>query len=260
MPQWMMAVAGLLIRSLVSGLLNPVYWLAVWISYRRYKGEDAGRAPARTVRCAAAGLLCGAAGMLVMCLLGLSVKMGLYLALLFPAALVLSRIRPRFCCFAYSGALVGIAGLLPGLENFADSRGILMMVGVLHMMEAVLVRFSSVRTREIIWKQGKLSGCEGRSGCWPVPFALLIPGGNPSSGVAMPGWWPLLGQDGSFLLFPMTTLMLYSARRERNYGAWRLFFYGALLLAASLIVPERPLAQLAALTGMVLAHEWILLE
>lgn len=76
----------------------------------------------------------------------------------------------------------------------------------------------------------------------------------------MPAWWPLLGQDGSFQLFPMTTLMLYSADREKNYGVWRLFIYGAALLTVSLLLPEGALFQLAALAGMVLAHEWILLE
>ena len=149
---------------------------------------------------------------------------------------------------------------MPGLEDFADTRGILMMVGVLHMMEAALVRTGAVSSREIVWKDGRLTGAIRQSGCWPVPFALLIPGSGPAGGVAMPAWWPLLGQDGSFQLFPMTTLMLYSADREKNYGVWRLFIYGAALLTVSLLLPEGALFQLAALAGMVLAHEWILLE
>lgn len=260
MPEWLTAVAGLLIRSLAAGLANPVYWLAIWISYSRYKRQDPERALERTVRSVIAGLVCGGIGMLFMCLAGLSVRLGLYLALLFPLALVLSRIRPRFCCFAYSGACIGIIGLMPGLAGFADVRGILMMVGVLHMMEAALVGTGAVSSREIVWKDGRLAGAVRQSGCWPVPFALLIPGGGPAGGVAMPAWWPLLGQDGSFQLFPMTTLMLYSADREKTYGVWRLFFYGAALLTVSLFLPEGALFQLAALAGMVLAHEWILLE
>ena len=35
----------------------------------------------------------------------------LYLVLLFPTALILAKIRPRFCCFAYSGAVLGLLGL-----------------------------------------------------------------------------------------------------------------------------------------------------
>lgn len=260
MPEWLTAVASLLIRSLAAGLANPVYWLAIWISYRRYKRQNPKRALDQTARSVIAGLVCGSAGMLFMCLAGLSVRLGPYLALLFPAALVLSRIRPRFCCFAYSGACIGIIGLMPGLGEFADTRGILMMVGVLHMMEAALVRTGAVSSREIVWKDGGLTGAIRQSGCWPVPFALLIPGSGPAGGVAMPAWWPLLGQDGSFQLFPMTTLMLYSADREKNYGVWRLFIYGAALLTVSLLLPEGALFQLAALAGMVLAHEWILLE
>lgn len=247
-----MALLLLLARSLLSGVLNPVYWLTIVLVYRRYQRE--GRAALRcTCRSVLIGLASGSMGMLLTCALGLSVKVGLYLVLLFPVALILSRIRPRFCCFAYSGACVG-------LLNPSEASDILATVGLMHIMEAMLVAAGSMKGEELLWQEGRMRRAWRNTGYWPVPFALLIPGGEAARGILMPGWWPLLGEGTSFCLFPMTALILYQAGEKVSRSAVKLFFYGLMLLGLALWLPGGRIWQILALGVMAAAHEWILLE
>ena len=139
----------LLIKNLVCGITNPVYWFGIWVTYRNYQSVNPSQALKWTVKSVLAGLVSGNLGMLMVSGLGLSVQMGMYLALLFPAALILAKIRPRFCCFAYSGALLGILGV-------GDARGILAVVGLLHIMEGFLCMMGMAESRQLVWRRASL--------------------------------------------------------------------------------------------------------
>ena len=241
----------LLAKSLVYGMLNPVYWFAIGVTYRRYQRENCPRPGQMTVRSVGAGLWSGTLGVLLVSGLGLSVQMGMYLALLFPTALILAKIRPRFCCFAYSGAVLGLLGI-------GDVPGILAVVGLLHVMEAALSVSGVTLGSQLVWKDERLRSVPMRQGCWPVPFALLIPGSTAAEVLQMPSWWPLLGEGTYFSLFPMTALILYQA--EGHERGWRLLGYGVLLLGVSLLLPQGKLWEILGLFIMVYIHEWILLE
>ena len=111
-----MRILLLLLRSLAASLLNPVYWAAVYLTCRKYHkgGEHAGR---KTRQSIFTGIAAGSLAMAMICILGLTVQPGMYLASPLPTALLLSRIRSRFCCFAYSGTLLGLLGVadVPGV-------------------------------------------------------------------------------------------------------------------------------------------------
>lgn len=245
-----MRILLLLLRSLAASLLNPVYWAAVYLTCRKYHkgGEHAGR---KTRQSIFTGIAAGSLAMAMICILGLTVQPGMYLALLLPTALLLSRIRPRFCCFAYSGTLLGLLGV-------ADVPGVLVIVGVLHVMEGILAALDTASEEELAYKEGRVVKKMRRVGYWPVPFALLVPVSGETLGIAMPQWWPLLGSAAGFALCPMTALFLYNT--EGKGSAWRLIFYGALLCFLAFCLPQGRIWEIGALLIMFLAHEWILLE
>ena len=207
-----MRILLLLFRSLAASLLNPVYWAAVYLTCRKYHkgGEHAGR---KTRQSIFTGIAAGSLAMAMICILGLTVQPGMYLALLLPTALLLSRIRSRFCCFAYSGTLLGLLGV-------ADVPGVLVIVGVLHVMEGILAALDTASEEKLAYKEGRVVKKMRRVGYWPVPFALLVP----------------------------------------VSGAWRLVFYGALLCFLAFCLPQERIWEIGALLIMFLAHEWILLE
>lgn len=245
-----MRILLLLFRSLMASLLNPVYWAAVYLTHRKYH-RDGEHADGRTRQSIFTGIAAGSLVMTLICILGLTVQPGLYLALLLPTALLLSRIRPRFCCFAYSGTLLGLWGA-------ADVPGILVIVGVLHVMEGILAALDTAPGEELAYKEGRVVKKMRRVGCWPVPFALLVPVSGEVLGIAMPPWWPLLGSAAGFALCPMTALFLYNA--EGRGSVWKLIFYGAALCFLAFCLPQGRIWEIGALLIMFLAHEWILLE
>lgn len=245
-----MRILLLLFRSLMASLLNPVYWAAVYLTHRKYR-RDGEHADGRTRQSIFTGIAAGSLVMTLICILGLTVQPGLYLALLLPTALLLSRIRPRFCCFAYSGTLLGVWGA-------ADVPGILVIVGVLHVMEGILAALDTAPGEELAYKEGRVVKKMRRVGYWPVPFALLVPVSGEVLGIAMPPWWPLLGSAAGFALCPMTALFLYNA--EGRGSAWKLIFYGTALCFLAFCLPQGRIWEIGVLLIMFLAHEWILLE
>ena len=241
-------------ESLVAGICNPVYGIALWITYRRYRREQPKAAWQRTQRSGIWGLAVGSFGILFVCTLGLSVRVGMDLVLLFPMALLLSKIRPRFACFAYSGACVGILGLW----NLADVSGILAIVGLLHFMEVFLIASGAPAQEQFVVRGSRVHRILKQSAIWALPFALLIPvaGGG---GLRMPTWWPLWGSGDSFAVFPMTALVFYETQEARRESIWKLLGYSVLLFGLALWNPQDMVGKMLCLALMVGAHEGMLL-
>ncbi|MFR5071479.1 MAG: hypothetical protein ACLTDS_04710 [Bianqueaceae bacterium] len=96
----------LCLHGAAKNCLNPIFWIAVLVCWQLYRKNGASAAFARRITLYSAleggGWTCGVS---VMVVLGLSIQPGIYLILLFPVALLLSLIHPRFLCFSYSAAL-----------------------------------------------------------------------------------------------------------------------------------------------------------
>ncbi|MFR8087841.1 MAG: hypothetical protein ACLU6B_05015 [Lachnospirales bacterium] len=244
----------LYVESLAAGICNPVYGIALWITYRRYRREQPKTAWQRTLQSGIWGLAVGSFGMLLVCVLGLSVKVGMDLILLFPMALLLSKIRPRFACFAYSGACVGILGLW----NLADVSGILATVGLLHFMEVFLIASGAPIQEQFVVYGGRVHRILEQKAIWALPFALLIPVAG-EGGLHMPAWWPLWGNGENFAVFPMTALVFYETREVRGKSIWKLLGYSVLLLGLALWDPQDIPGKILCLALMVGIHEGMLL-
>ncbi|QIA26267.1 PDZ domain-containing protein [Thermaerobacter sp. PB12/4term] len=150
----------------------------------------------RVLTAIAAGLLGGFIGGLVITAAGVVLEPR-DVTPLWPVALGLALIRPRFLCFAYATGLIGASHLLLGWPQ-VHVPGLVALVGALHLAEAVLVYVDGAEGATPVLARngrGEVVGGFLLQRFWPVPAAILVlvnltaPGG----GIEMPSWWPLVG-------------------------------------------------------------------
>ncbi len=269
-----------LISVFLFALLHPMFWFVVLltiIQYRRISGMEL-RMFGRTINhvwrqvisSLGLGILGGFAASVVMLLLGLSLEqIGLYFV--WPVALILLLIHPRFLCFAYAGGLVGLAVLLaraaaPLFPGLAGSRiggallqvylpALLVLIGLLHLIESLLIYLGGHRGFTPVYY--KLSAREVVGGFslqrfWPMPLVALMVTvvlQTEIAGVSMPDWWPLLkpslqpgiGESLQYLAVPVAAglgyadLALSSTPQEKSLSSARyLALYSVALLAIAL--------------------------
>ncbi|MEK0313805.1 PDZ domain-containing protein [Cohnella sp. 56] len=129
------------------------------------------------------------------------------------ATFVLALFKLRYVCLAYAAgalsvvqAVLGWTGVPDGGETGdriwraltdIDAPSLLLLAGLLHIAEALLVRLQGARYATPLFlegKRGKPIGAYALSGLWPVPLLWLVPAGG-GSGLELP-WTPLFGMGG----------------------------------------------------------------
>ncbi|ASS76563.1 hypothetical protein CIG75_17400 [Tumebacillus algifaecis] len=203
-------------------------------------------------------------------------------------ALVLALLNVRYVCFAYAGGLLSVVSLiLQALPVFSggpawlyniyqDLLGLqipalMALVAVLHLVEALLVRFHGAQAPLPVFvegKRGRLIGGFILQKFWVIPMGAFVVTGT-GTGVAVPDWWPLmsLGALGAGLMVvPVPAILGFSgaaltktpqktARRTSNY----LLGYSVILLGLSIGGSYfTPLLWLTALFCTI-AHELLIL-
>ncbi|WP_157272978.1 PDZ domain-containing protein [Paenibacillus daejeonensis] len=194
-------------------------------------------------------------------------------------------LRIRWLCLAYS---VGLLGLLQGAVHWLDPQtldplatrlvaslgaldipGLLLLVALLHVAEALLTGWQGARLASplvLSGKRGRLVGAYRQQGYWPVPLLLVTPaaGGFQAADAVLP-WTPLLhsGEWGGgwtivglpvIIGFTALTRSLLPAQKARQ-SARQLLLYSFLLgVVAALAAWWPPLTVAAALCALVL-HE-----
>lgn len=239
----------------------------------------------RTLTAAAFGLLAGAAGSLVLTLVG--VPLGeLDIAYIWPLALLLLLWNPRLLCFAYAGGVLCLSALLFGWPPI-HVGGILGLVAVMHLVEGVLVALDGEKLVTPLWvrrpaqpaRPGHPAEAETTVGgflvqrFWPVPLVivLFLPGAAAAGGVGMPGWWPLVSPvaghpaaDSLFALLPVAAALGYGdialtrpAQRRSLATAGHLVLYSAILLGLAIAGSTYPVALWLGALFAPGAHEWL---
>jgi hypothetical protein len=177
-------------------------------------------------------------------------------------AFALMLLRLRFVCFAYVIGLVGF--VQPVLERVpqaatyeplhwlvqpildADLYSLFLLIGVLHIMESLLVRWQGNRMATPMFfmsKRGKLVGGYHMQRFWPVP--LLIP-----------------GADMLLLPFPVVigfsdmTLTQLPAQKAKSTGNG-LMVYGLLVCALAVLVRFVPNTAILAGVVTIVGHEML---
>ena len=160
------------------------------------------------------GILAGAVASLIFTFLGLVFDENSNIYLLFMLSLFFMAFKPRFICFSYSGAVLGITSLAfkyisimlhkPEL-NFIniDILTLMTLVGVLHIVEGSLVMIDGSRGAIPVFtsRDNKIIGGFALKRYWALPIAILILLSSASSDLVAgqslmtPQWMPTIRGD-----------------------------------------------------------------
>lgn len=230
------------------------------------------------------GWVAGLAASFVMGFLGVAITMEA-IVWIWGISIVLIFFRLRYLCFAYAAGGIGILwSVVQWFPQWADMEAIrwltlplskldmpslLALAGILHLIEALLIRWQGARAAMPLFmegKRGKIVGGYQLHGFWPVPLFLVIPANTDGSWLA---WTPLFGgglwSDGwAMIAFPvvigfaemtMSRLPLDKVRLSSTM----LFSYGLVVVALALIAEFLPAATIAVSALVIMLHEALVL-
>lgn len=172
------------------------------------------------------GIFAGIFASIILTSLGVMFDENSGIELMFVISIVLSFVKPRYICFSYSGAILGLISLIFTYFNITTSNGthlfnlditmLMTFVGVSHFVEGFLVMFDGSRGCVPVFsnKDGRIIGGYALRRYWVVPIAIFIAYASVSTGtagtqsIATPDWWPILRYDNIVKLIETSILTL----------------------------------------------------
>ncbi len=298
---------SLMFNTMLFSFFTPFFWLVIFIVFMQYRrsvamekklfGRSINNVTRQTLYSVFFGIIGGLFGSFFLLLLGISLD-NIGIVYLWPIAILLFLLNPRFLCFAYAGGILAMLSLLlqtlhpyypflseiPVLGGLLKLHlpGLLALVGILHLTEAFLILMSGHRGASPIFLKtpsGKIVGAFSMQRFWPLPlmglWALVVAETAEMfvGGIAMPQWWPLLGtvmnpgggEKVVYLMVPLVAGLGYSdlalsshPRGKRVKTAWQLSLYSILLALAALASVRYPLIIFAAALVAPLGHEYLI--
>lgn len=155
------------------------------------------------------GLFGGVIASLILAYSGIVFKENSGIQALFILSIFLMFIKPRFVCFSYSGAILGLISIVITYFTKSDEpifhidiMTLMCFVGILHIVEGILVGIDGHRGSIPVFsnKGGHILGGYALKRNWAVPIAIFIAyGATAVSGggkeIGTPSWWPLIFND-----------------------------------------------------------------
>lgn len=283
----------LCISTLSDAVLMPVqnigYMVFIIIIYSQYKrtamlqdyiyGRPKTNIKNLLTTAILAGLVAGIGISIPMTLLGVTFNASMGAEYLLIVSLLLMMLETRFLCFSYSGGLLSLAALIFGFD-FVDVTSIMMLVAILHLMEAVLIFIDGHRGAVPVFLQhedGTITGGFTMQRFWPIPLALILLTGYGTSqtgGVPTPDWWPLvlpagidMGRikDALFQIFPLAAILGYSEfttaylpkEKSRN-SSLKLLLFGIMLFILAILSSRIYIFKYIAAVFAPAAHELLI--
>lgn len=282
-----------LLEALAGLLIHPLFYLGIALIILQYRRQillerklfhaRLHHLAGETFRFLLCGLAAGVGASAVMAIFGAALTEEAIL-LMWGMSLVLILFRIRFLCLAYAAGALGIVKALlegfPALREWGpidqlggwlgqtDVPALLVLAGVLHLAEALLIRWQGTRTASPLFiegKRGKIVGGFHLYGFWPVPLFLLVP---VSMGPLDLPWTPLFGTEyGSagwtVMTFPAvlgfaerTLSRLPQAKVKQSSG--RLLLYAAAVIVTALLSSFWPILLLPASLVAIGLHELLI--
>lgn len=259
----------LCINAVASAVLMPVenfgYIIFIFIVYSQYKktvrlqeyvyGQPKTPLKSLVLTSILSGLVAGIVVSIPMTLIGVSFNQDMGIQYLLLISLGMMLIEPRFICFSYSGGILALVSLIFGIKSI-DVTGILILVAILHLLEAVLIFIDGHRGAVPVFlerRDGSVTGGFSMQRFWPIPLALVLFAGYGSAaggGVPTPDWWPMIrppfidpGRIGEvlFVLAPITAILGYSEftssylpREKCRNTSYKLVLFSVTLLALAM--------------------------
>jgi hypothetical protein len=304
--QLLLDISKIFFTTFFYSLFTPMFWVVMVLIYTQYRRQAAvekklfgriinpiGR---QMILSAVPGLAGGLLTSVALIALGLSLEqIGLYY--IWPVALLLLLINPRYLCFSYAGGIVASGALLtkhllvpffPVLESYRffsallqiHIPALLVLIGLLHLIEALLIYSGGHHgSTPVYLKQddGKVVGAFMLQRFWPLPLVALLVAVVVQSeivGVSMPEWWPILksavrpetGQGLQYMIIPVAAGLGYSdlafsstPRKRSAFSAGWLTFYSLILLAVAILSEYWSIFVLPGVLFAPLGHELLIL-
>ena len=304
--QLLFEIGQIFLTTFSLALVMPMFWIVLFLVFLQYRRQNMieekfygrvinplGRQMLTSVGLGALG---GLAASIALVFLGLSLEqIGLYF--IWPVALLLLLINPRYLCFSYAGGLVAgavlisrhiLVPLLPDLASLSFFEALLkihipallVLIGLLHLVEALLI-YSGGHwgSSPVYLKQdnGKVVGAYVLQRFWPLPLVALLVSLVPQTevvGVSMPEWWPILqsvlqpeeGHSLQYMIIPVAAGLGYAdmaltsdpLQRSRFSARW-LALYSVILLLVALASEFLPVLILPGVVFAPLGHELLIL-
>lgn len=172
----------------------------------------------------AIGIIAGIIGSILLNLIGV-VFHPEEMWLIWIVSLILVLFNVRFLCLSYAVGIIGvISGLLKIFEVASDNvfldglinihvPSLIAIVAILHLIEAVLIRFQTDSQATPIFietKRGKLVGAYSFQSYWLLPLFLVVATGDGTGVHIDSNWWPLIGGGIGLTILPLPVMIGYS--------------------------------------------------
>ncbi len=299
-------IGRIFLTTFLIAIFTPIFWIVLFLILMQYRrvaavetklfGRPINSLSRQMLLSFGLGVLGGLLASVVLIFLGLSLEqIGLYF--IWPVALLLLLINPRYLCFSYAGGIVAVSvlfvrhllmPLFPELAGYGvisallqiHIPALLVLIGLLHLVEAVLIYCGGHwGSSPIFLKQdgGVVTGAFSLQRFWPLPLAALMVAVVAQAdivGVSMPEWWPILkstvqpeaGESLQYMLIPVAAglgyadLALSSTPRGRSvFSAKWLAIYSLILLAVGITAEYWTLLVLPGVVFAPLGHELLIL-
>lgn len=164
------------------------------------------------------GLIAGALGSIMLSYLGVTFNENTSIELIFLVSILLMFIKPKYICFSYSGAVLGVISILieilnkmynitvPKLEFLnVDIVSLMTLVAIIHFVEGILVMLDGSKGAIPIFtkKEGKIIGGFALKRYWAIPVAIAlftnVNINSLNSVMSIRGWNPLLKPSFSMI-------------------------------------------------------------
>ena len=224
-----MSITGYTLKSVAFAIVSPSFAITLamlgFMFYRKNKrtaimqqmiiGERINSPLELTMSQLVLGIFAGALASLMLSYLGVMFGENSGIHIMFIFSVLLLFFNPRFICFSYSGALLGIFSIImniikdplstiyPNIDMitkpfYIDIAALMTLVGVLHIVEGLLVLIDGDRGALPIFtnKEGKIMGGFALKRYWAIPIAILLIFNNGSviggESITAPSWWPIV--------------------------------------------------------------------
>ncbi|HHX86821.1 MAG TPA: PDZ domain-containing protein [Firmicutes bacterium] len=295
-----------IITTFAYTFTTPFYWIVVFLIFmqnqrlagmeKKLFGRVINKIWPQLYGSIGLGALGGFLASLAVVFLGISLEqMGLMY--IWPVAILLLFINPRYLCFSYAGGIVALSSLLirllslyfPSITGYSLTEGLLKihvpallaLIALLHLMESLLIYLSGHWGSSPVYfkgPRGQVVGGFTLQRFWPLPLVALLVTVVLSSeivGVNMPEWWPIIktglepgaGETLQYLAVPVVAGLGYadlavstSPREKTGISARYLAVYSILLLAAAVSAEFIPVLTLPGILLAPLGHEWVIIH
>ncbi len=299
-------IGQIFITTFMVALFMPIFWVVLFLVYMQYRrlvateeklfGRAINNVGRQMLLSVALGALGGFTASAVLIFMGLSLEqIGLYF--IWPVALLLLLVNPRYLCFSYAGGIVAVMVLLtrfvllPLFPHLAQNvvvesllrihiPALLVLIGLLHLAEALLIYVGGHWGSSPIYLKkgnGEVVGAFTLQRFWPLPLVALlvtVVAQTDIAGVSMPDWWPILestlqpgeNQGLQYMVIPVAAglgyadMALASTPRERTvFSAKWLAIYSVVLLIIAVGSEYMSWLILPAVLFAPLGHELLIL-